>query len=31
MRKLMLNTIVIDVLFAWIDVVVCDQYGGALA
>ena len=31
MRKLMLNTIVIDVLFACIDVVDCDQYAGALA
>ena len=27
----MLNTMVIDVLFAWIDVVDCDQYCVALA
>ena len=30
MRKVMWNTIVIDVLFAWIDAVDCDQYDDAL-
>ena len=31
MRKVMLNTIVINVLFAWIDTIYCDQYHIALA